>query len=575
MNNLNFKIILVFLLFSFSLSAQKKNNEKIDSIAKSISDKAWSFINKESDSALYYANKGIQYSKENNSKQGEVVNLEVKGLYYEQVKNDYKKAVNAYLEGISLAEKHYPVFLPMLYSGLSNLYNRTKDLKRALFYAEKAVTHSEENTRMKSGTMLNLAIMQSDLNNFEEANKTFSAILKKNKLNPWGLIIAKAGIASNFSKQKKYKEAIVLYKETILTDSLNGNNRYRRYYEGIIDNSIELGNKNTVEKYLPIFKKSFRERKSLEEKMNYFTTISNSYHLLEDYKNASIYKDSLISVNLELHEKQYDKGIVDADIKYQTEKKEAQIISETGKRKFWLISAFLSFTILTITIISLYKNIQKRKQLSESKKLLETSLNQRNMLLRETHHRVKNSFQMVSSLLKLQAKGSKAEGAVLALDNAVQRVNSMIILHQQLYAKDNILDINLNKYIKDLITEIIRSYETENIIINQQISSINVNIDTATSIGLLINELATNSIKHAWDKDFMDKKITIQIDTKDEILNFIMFDNGTNTNEKLTNPGYGSELITILIKRLKAVKLESDKNKFSIRLEIPIKKNDV
>ena len=76
------------------------------------------------------------------------------------------------------------------------------------------------------------------------------------------------------------------------------------------------------------------------------------------------------------------------------------------------------------------------------------------MLLRETHHRVKNSFQMVSSLLQLQAQGSEAEAAVTALNNAVERVNSMIVLHQQLYAKDNLLGVDLKVYVNDLINEI-------------------------------------------------------------------------------------------------------------------------
>ncbi|MCI2227837.1 hypothetical protein MC378_01575 [Polaribacter sp. MSW13] len=567
-------VLLLLCFFQTNTHGQEKEPTKTDSIARAISNKAYSFINSESDSALFYANKGIAYAKKNNSKRGEILNLEVKGLYLEQVKNNYKEAANAYLKAISLAEAHYIDFLPMLYSGLSSLYVRTKDFKRAVIYAQNAVDHSPEDSRIKSGTMLNLAIILGDLNKFDEANKIFKAILKTNKLYPWGLVLVKSGLAGNLSKQQKYKEAIALYKEAIETDSIKGNKKYRRLYQGIIENSIEINNKKNVTDYISVFKKSFQNLTSLNDKKHYYSTISNALHFLEDYKKSNIYKDSLIEVNEKLFEKKYDTGIVDAEIKYQTVKKDAQIKSEIEKRNFWLLLTSLSFLILCIVIFSLYKNAQKRKQLIASKKLLETTLKQRNMLLRETHHRVKNSFQMVSSLLKLQARGSKAEGAVKALENAVQRVNSMIILHQQLYAKENILGIDLKIYVKDLITEITRSYEVSQIKIDQNIVSINVNIDIATSIGLLINELATNSIKHAWSKDFENKTITIQINKLDKILDFKMFDNGNNTKEISTKSGYGSELIAILIKRLKASKLPENQNNYSIHLEIPFVDNE-
>jgi two-component sensor histidine kinase len=565
---------LISLLLITSVSAQKKNQKKIDSIATSYSIKARNFIDIESDSALYYANEGLKYAKINNSKKGIIVNLEAKALFLEKVKNNYKESVNIYIEAITLAEVHYKDFLPMLYNGISNLYNRIKDFDRALVYAKKAVEKSKKDSRMRSGTTLNLAIMLNRLGKYEEANKTFKSVLKNNKLGSWGLVIIKSGLASNLSDQNKYKEAIVYYKEAIATDSLQGNKRFRRFYAGIIDNSIEIDDKETVEKYLSLYVKSNQEAKSKNDKKYYYVTYANALYFLGDYKNSIIYKDSLIDINEELFQKKYDKGIVDSDIKYQTSKKDAQIKTEKKKQQFWLLISGLFLGMLLIVVFSLYKNSQKRKQLIASKKSLEIALNQRNMLLRETHHRIKNNFQMVSSLLKLQARGSKASDAVAALENAVQRVNSMIILHQQLYAKDNILGINLQTYIKDLITEITSSYQTENITINQKILSITVNIDTATSIGLLINELATNSIKHAWKKDFENKTITIQIEKANEFLHFEMFDNGIHLKDNPVKKGYGSELISILVKRLKASKLKVQENSFSIHLEIPLQTNE-
>ncbi|WP_397445509.1 sensor histidine kinase [Polaribacter sp. R77954] len=188
------------------------------------------------------------------------------------------------------------------------------------------------------------------------------------------------------------------------------------------------------------------------------------------------------------------------------------------------------------------------------------------MLLKETHHRVKNSFQMVSSLLQLQAQGSEAEVAVTALNNAVQRVNSMIVLHQQLYAKDNLLGVDLKVYITELINEILGSYSSENINFKSKIVSSILDIDTATSIGLLVNELATNSIKYAWDSSTKEKNITLDINLKNKEFHFTMFDNGVSKKTATTKENYGSELIEILIERLEAEKLPFAKNDFGLNI---------
>ena len=376
-------------------------------------------------------------------------------------------------------------------------------------------------------------------------------------------------IAKTYKEQGKYKKAQNIFIKTIALDSLKGQRGFSNNYMQLIENSILLNSKLSVEKYLPILIKSIKTEKSLENKKYAYKTLALVYNFLGEPKKTYEYQNKLLittdSINARLNKKQ----IIELETKYQTQKKEEQITEEQSKKELWSYISILAFIILIIVVILLSKNSKKRKQLNTNKIELEKLLSERNMLLKETHHRVKNSFQMVSSLLQLQAQGSKAEVAVTALDNAVQRVNSMIVLHQQLYAKDNILGVDLKIYVDDLVNEILGSYSEKNINIKTDISSTVLDIDSATSIGLLVNELATNSIKHAWKESDTEKMIKIEISDNNNEIKFKMFDNGVSKKTKNTQQNYGSELIEILTERLEATKQEITVNDFGLTLIFP------
>ncbi|MFK8060434.1 MAG: histidine kinase dimerization/phosphoacceptor domain -containing protein [Polaribacter sp.] len=558
--------ILLLLLFATSIYAQKN---KFDSIATYYSNKAWDLYETQNDSTIYYANKGIAYSKSNGSTIGEILNLEIKGIYFEEVKNDYDKASELYFKAIEIAEKNHKKYVSSLYNNLCIMYITKKDYSKAALYGKKAVETSSyiKGTRSEAKAYVNLGIAQSLLGKFEEANHTLNFFLKLKVLSLFEQNIANLRIAKNYRLQKKYLKAQPLLLKVIKYDSLKGQRKYNLDYAELVQNLIDLKDKKNINKYLHILKNSFKEEKNLDAKTAFYETMSKASIFLNEPNKAIKYQTDLLAIKDSLNNRLNKKQILELETKYQTKKKEEQIIDEKSKRQFWLGISIIAFVILILVIVLLSKNSKKRKLLKQNKIELEKLLNQRNMLLKETHHRVKNSFQMVSSLLQLQAQGSKAESAVKALDNAVQRVNSMIVLHQQLYAKDDLLGVDLKVYINDLINEILSSYSSKNINIKSNIVSTILDIDSATSIGLLINELATNSIKYAWDKNTSEKMITLHIDVKDDEFRFKMFDNGTSIRTKNTQQNYGSELIEILIERLDAEKLESSENDFGVHLK--------
>ena len=172
------------------------------------------------------------------------------------------------------------------------------------------------------------------------------------------------------------------------------------------------------------------------------------------------------------------------------------------------------------------KNIaQKAAKIHEEK--LQKSLDEKDLLLKEIHHRVKNNMQIISSLLNLQAGYLKDEEAVNALKESQARIVSMAMLHENLYRSDNLTGINFENYIKHLIRNLFHTYNVnmEKIKFNIMAQGVFLNIDTAIPCGLIINELVTNSIKHAFPEG-TSGDIKVNMDQDDDKYHLEISDNG-------------------------------------------------
>ena len=131
---------------------------------------------------------------------------------------------------------------------------------------------------------------------------------------------------------------------------------------------------------------------------------------------------------------------------------------------------------------------------------IKTSLKEKEVLLKEIHHRVKNNLQIVSSLLKLQSKYIKDEAVMTLFNESHNRIRSMALIHEKLYQSQNLVQINVYEYIPELVNNLFRSYNiyTSRINLKLEIDDIYLDIDTAIPCGLIINELISNCLKYAF-----------------------------------------------------------------------------
>ncbi|UTB32568.1 MAG: PAS domain S-box protein [Methanobacterium sp. ERen5] len=172
-------------------------------------------------------------------------------------------------------------------------------------------------------------------------------------------------------------------------------------------------------------------------------------------------------------------------------------------------------------------------ELKNAEKLVKKSLEEKEVLLREINHRVKNNLQIISSLLHLQEGCAEAGDAVDVLKKSQGRVKSMAIVQEKLSQSPNYSHINLKDYIEKLVQAILYSYGSlETIKTDLNIEDLNLNRDTSTLLGLIINELVTNIVKYAFKGT--EGTISVKIKSKsEELIDIIIADNGIGISENI------------------------------------------
>jgi len=181
---------------------------------------------------------------------------------------------------------------------------------------------------------------------------------------------------------------------------------------------------------------------------------------------------------------------------------------------------------------------------------LSKEINQKNILHKELFHRVKNNLQMISGILHMHTKKVEDKTAQDVLKHSIQTISSMGIIHEKLYSSDNLESIDFHQYLLELIQYIKYSLSQQDIYFDVKCEDIMLTLQTAIPLGLIVNEIITNSFKHAFnnEKELEDRIITIRVHKKSKdnvVLN--ISDNGIGMRTSHTEKNFGFKLIESLV----------------------------
>lgn len=225
---------------------------------------------------------------------------------------------------------------------------------------------------------------------------------------------------------------------------------------------------------------------------------------------------------------------------------ETKLLQQKTSQNLISLIASLLFVFLLVLFISFRNNRKKNKLLKKQNK-------EKEFLLKEIHHRVKNNLEVVSGLLALQTAQIKDPNVVSAMKESQSRVYSMSIIHQRLYQSNHLSTIEMKDYFYNLGTHVLDSFgEEERIKISYKMPELHLDVDTAVPMGLIVNELLTNSLKYAFPNE-RQGKITIDLSRKSaENIQLIVKDNGIGQTEgePIKGTGFGKKLIELLTRQL-------------------------
>ncbi len=215
----------------------------------------------------------------------------------------------------------------------------------------------------------------------------------------------------------------------------------------------------------------------------------------------------------------------------ENELKDIEVANTERHNRNVVIGLTAGLLALLVTALLLYRLMRiKRKaaaQLRDKNAIVSKALNEKEILLREIHHRVKNNLQIISSLLGVQSRKIDDPRAQEAIQEGRNRVRSMALIHQNLYQDENLVGVSSNKYIEELIEELVSNYQIDDqlLTIKKDIDSLVLDVDSVIPIGLILNELITNSLKYAYS-DMQNAEMFISLKKRTDHVVLTVSDNG-------------------------------------------------
>ncbi|MFY0624934.1 MAG: tetratricopeptide repeat protein [Reichenbachiella sp.] len=525
------------------------------------------------DSAIFYYNASYDLSKKNDDRKGMAISLFNIGVTF-----FYQGKLDSSLYYYSASEPIFEILddkpnLSRLYNNLGRIYEKTKRYDMALVVSRRSIRIKKElkNNKGLLNTYTNMSSIFQRIEKYDSslyysqkcmdlAKKIGDELAYRGELINLGISYKNLGQADK--SFAAYQEA-----ESLIEDKDDPYIRLQIYLN-LGEYYLEKKQLKKVNENLLKMKNHLLEEDYLESTIHYYSLeyafhkASGNYQLglesLEKYLNLNNrYLDQkTIEKTAEL-EQLYEKANREkeiANLNLENENQRNQIILRNNQRNVLVLLSIIALIIIIFVYIRYRSKAKISRLLEEKNKQVNVALVEREDLLKEIHHRVKNNLQVISSLLNLQSESLENDSAKEAVLEGKNRVKSMALIHQNLYLTNDIRGVNFQQYAGNLISQLVAIYDMQDSLeykINCE--EFIMDIDTVIPLGLVLNELVTNSLKYAFDGQ-SNGDLNLSLKEIDNELIMILKDNGKGLNEDEieSSNSFGWKIVRSLSRKLKA-----------------------
>jgi len=511
---------------------------------------------------------------------------------------------------------------PMLLTQMGYVYERRGNLEKATDYARQGLSLGDSLKDLRTQAMAysdlsNLFWKQAKFDKGIEYGKRAEALYKQRGIRDMDYSFTLYVIGNNYMDQSDLVNAQEYYKRALAMSSLYG------FYNNMADIYIALGDlyvkTRQYEKAAAEVREAIRYSRLLDNNfmlMRSWLSLGKLQNLDHREKDAIISLRTCLTVATEnfgdaffLHQVYRELGkayaatgdfrqsytsfltydrlkdsvfTAESDqrvAKLQTELEVAQKESTIkGQQQFIAQQRRLQWItlgaagLLIFFLAALYRNYKSKQRINATLGNFNTALELKNnqldkrnaeneLLMKEIHHRVKNNLEVVSSLLALQSAQIDDPSTKDAMLESQNRVQSIGIVHQKLYQGTQLGVIEMKDYFTNLGESILEAFGAENrVTITCDMDPVDVDIDTAVPIGLIVNELLTNILKYAF-KEGVNGKVNIKLEKRPDSHLFLhVADNGVGKSGNIQGTGFGSQLVDLLTRQLNGTRREEVKD---------------
>lgn len=513
-----------------------------------------------SENWLPYAREGYELAKKIQDTRGIANCSNLMGVHYLMV-GDYANAEKCLRITIDASRKvgdivsqiHALINLGSMYGRMSKYNEALKTLFQGLDLAKK-----ENEYEAIVGAYNNIGAVYKGLGNIAEARKNYKACLKlqQKRKDDFTACVTLQNLGEIFADEKNPDEAMRYFKEGYRL-ARQGRNKdsesnnlagIGRVHEALGDKEKALasqlealairesiGDMYGISHSKSLIGKLLLSEGRTAEALRYATEsmanatelnqpelkaqaaelLSNIYRQLGDYRQAYENHQVFKSMNDSLFNMERDKKITELRLNYEfkqkqdamqarQQKKDAETQEKAKKQRttmYFILMALLLVVVFSFYVVNdLKKTRQQRRIIEDQKGQIQESLTEKETLLREIHHRVKNNLQIISSLLNIQSDSIQDQSILSSLQEGQSRVQAMSLIHQNLYQSEKVNNVAIDNYLRELVAYLGSMFHSEgrSVAVDIRSGGIEFDIDTAIPLGLIVNELVSNAYKYAF-----------------------------------------------------------------------------